>query len=311
MARLARMVSTGNNCDNYVHVYSKVAGYKDDYHLAKPCNRKKLIDLIKFYGSAYCCEVVSFSIMGTHYHLILKFHKFYKMDRAELRRRALILYPLSAKFIDKWSKEKCEKFNKRMFNISEYMRNLQAKFARWYNYTNERKGRFWADRFKSVLLADGHALSECMQYIQLNPIRAKICSRPENYVGNSLYLRELKKDSWLMNLSDLHANKSEKKAYRDYKFHIYFKGGKTTKRSKVTIPRRIIDEEAALGFTSSGIYTKHARYFVDSVMIGPKEVIKEQIDGLKAKGQYLKRSNPIMTPDGQHNCLRPQRLLTR
>ncbi len=86
MARLARLVSTGKNCDTYVHVYSKVAGYKDDYHLSKRLHRKKLIDLIEFYSSAYCCDVVSFCIMGTHYHLILKFHKYYEMNKAEIMR---------------------------------------------------------------------------------------------------------------------------------------------------------------------------------------------------------------------------------
>ena len=46
---------------------------------------------------------------------------------------------------------------------------------------NNRTGYFWGDRFKNVLIEKGEALINCLAYIDLNPVRAKIVKRPEDY----------------------------------------------------------------------------------------------------------------------------------
>jgi len=48
-------------------------------------------------------------------------------------------------------------FRKRLFNIFEFMRNVQSGFAKWYNDTFDRQGRFCANRFKSSILATNKA----------------------------------------------------------------------------------------------------------------------------------------------------------
>jgi hypothetical protein len=42
------------------------------------------------------------------------------------------------------------------------------------------------DRFKSVIVEKGETLINCLAYIDLNPLRAGIISRPEDYRWNSL-----------------------------------------------------------------------------------------------------------------------------
>jgi hypothetical protein len=93
--------------------------------------------------------------------------------------------PASQQMIELWTDEQWERFRQRLFDVSELMRNIQAAFARWYNRTYDRRGRFWADRFKSVYLEKGNAVLDCMLYVELNPVRAGLVERPEEWVGST------------------------------------------------------------------------------------------------------------------------------
>ena len=43
------------------------------------------------------------------------------------------------------------------------------------------RGILWADRFKHTLLGDSRAVWQCVKYIQMNPVRARIVSNPADY----------------------------------------------------------------------------------------------------------------------------------
>ena len=55
-------------------------------------------------------------------------------------------------------------------------------------FTDEeiKKGYFGGDRFKSVIVDKGETLVNCLAYIDLNPLRAGLVDRPEDYRWNSL-----------------------------------------------------------------------------------------------------------------------------
>ena len=92
--------------------------------------------------------------------------------------------------IDQWPQVKWARLQERLFDVSEFMRNLQSAFGRFYNKTYGRFGRFWAERFKSTLLENHQALLDAMLYVELNAVRAGLVERPEEWKGGSLYLRE-------------------------------------------------------------------------------------------------------------------------
>jgi hypothetical protein len=124
------------------------------------------------------------------------------------------MYPSKASQsqIEGWSEEEWEHFRQRLFDVSELMRNIQSSFARWYNRSYDRRGRFWADRFKSVFLETEEAVLDCMLYVELNPVRAGLVERPEDWRGSSIYLRDIGKASWLMPLTRICDQESEEKA---------------------------------------------------------------------------------------------------
>ena len=74
----------------------------------------------------------------------------------------------------------------KLSNLSEFMREVKVGFARYYNRRHNRRGYFWGDRFKSLVVENGETLINCLAYIDLNPVRAGLVKRPEDYRWSSI-----------------------------------------------------------------------------------------------------------------------------
>jgi putative transposase len=65
------------------------------------------------------------------------------------------------------------------------MQELGRRYVAFFNYTMDRTGTLWEGRYKSCLVDSEMYVLQCYRYIELNPVRAAIVSRPENFPWSS------------------------------------------------------------------------------------------------------------------------------
>jgi putative transposase len=69
--------------------------------------------------------------------------------------------------------------------LSGGMRRLNSLHAMAFNERHEREGHVFQDRFRSKLIRSEQHLVRTVSYIALNPTRAGICRRPEDWPWSS------------------------------------------------------------------------------------------------------------------------------
>ncbi len=153
------------------------------------------------------------------------------------------------------------------------MKELKQTFTRFYNRRHDRRGYFWGDRFKSLIVEDGETLINCLAYIDLNPVRAGIVERPEEYRWSSLgyHVQTNNKDNFLsldFGLAEFGV-KNEKERLRLYRKFVY-ETGAVDKRKGVQISENILEKEQKKNFELSRVdcFKYCTRYFCDSGIIG-------------------------------------------
>jgi REP element-mobilizing transposase RayT len=311
MARMMRLKNT--SVATWYHLHARIAGRKGEYPLADPLAQRKLIETIRRYAAVYFCEVAAFAVMGNHYHLVLQFEAEREVDSTALMARASVMYPgkMGRQWLASWGEAEWERYRKRLFDVSEFMRNVQSGFARWYNRTNERRGRFWGDRFKSVVLGDERAVLDCVLYVELNAVRAGLVERPEAWEGASVFLREIGEDGWLVPLESLLNVPDRGEALVQFRQRLYHRGAVPTREGQAAISGEVLREEAARGFRARGVYRRRLSYFVNGLAIGTEGFIREQLAQLRESGVWPGWKNPVPQLGGVHHTVRRQRTTER
>lgn len=289
----------------YYHLCSRTAGRIGSYPFDNTVCRRRIIDFIHFFSGIFHCSVLGFSVMGNHYHLLIKMDERQKLSRDELHRRASFLYRQDV--LEFWSESKWQRFEDRIFDVSELMRSLQSSIAKWFNQTFSRRGRFWSDRFKSTVYLDIKEALDCLMYVELNAVRAGLVVHPEDYEGSSLYLRDIGKDNWLVSATELTGINTQVDALAILKARIYYQGAIPTKANQAEIPEYIIKQEELRGFKSRGILRKRISHFVDGILVASEGKIRERLEKLRELEQYKRRKHPIPQLKGLHFSLREQR----
>lgn len=159
-------------------------------------HRRELIRCrLEFLAGVMGVEVLGYAVMSNHFHVILRSRPDIVTEWSddEVARRWWQLCP-TRKEKDgtpkeptefeinaiKGDKERLKERRSRLGSISWFMRFVSEKVAREANKQDECTGRFWEGRFKAQVLLDDAALLACMQYVDLNPIRAGIAKTPES-----------------------------------------------------------------------------------------------------------------------------------
>ncbi|MFQ6082960.1 MAG: transposase [Candidatus Aminicenantia bacterium] len=70
-------------------------------------------------------------------------------------------------------------------NLSKVMHWILTGYTVYFNKRHRRTGHLFQGRYKSLLVDKVNYLLELSRYIHLNPVRAKITEKPENYLWSS------------------------------------------------------------------------------------------------------------------------------
>ena len=123
------------------HIYNRGAGR--DLLFFNPGNYEYCLRLVKRYHRRYGAGMIAYCLMPNHYHFLLR------QETDE---------PLS-------------KFINVLFNA----------YVQAVNRQRERKGTLFEGRFRHVLVDRDEYLVHLCRYIHLNPVKAKLVSKPEDW----------------------------------------------------------------------------------------------------------------------------------
>ena len=70
-------------------------------------------------------------------------------------------------------------------NLSEAMRHFNGEYGGWWNGMHARCGHLYQGRFKDQIVQDDEYLRSLTRYIALNPVRAGLVRRPEDWQWSS------------------------------------------------------------------------------------------------------------------------------
>ncbi len=180
----------------YYHCVSRVVNRE---FVLGPAEKEQFIRFMRIYEGLYGLRVVAYCVMSNHFHLLVEVpekpaDEELPSDEALITHvkkwlgegKATVLAEELNRYRSQGNDEAAEALRERwfarMWDISRFMKVLKQRFTQWFNGRHNRRGTLWEDRFKSVLVeGKGQALKTIAAYIDLNPVRAKICEDPKEY----------------------------------------------------------------------------------------------------------------------------------
>ncbi|UCF38396.1 MAG: hypothetical protein JSU96_06000 [Acidobacteriota bacterium] len=287
--------------DAFYHLITHVAGHFGHYPLQKPEPCRELIHRIRFYTRVYCCRLVAFEILGSHYHLIVFFRRFRRLPLRKLRRRAQLLYGSRFTLVTRhWTAADWEKFNHKLFDLSAFMHHLNGEYAKWYNQEYNRRGHFWAGRFKNTELLDARAVQNCLFYVELNALKAGMVKRAGQWKGGSAWARMQGRDRDLMPIEKLFDG-GPKQAFEAWRQQLVLQGLMISRWRQ----GRVLGSQEAEAELSTALWRE--RFWTDGIAVGGREEVEQVLRDYRQQGLFTRRCRATRQP-GQHTySLREQR----
>ncbi|MBU0503873.1 MAG: transposase [Candidatus Omnitrophota bacterium] len=143
------------------------------YHIMNRGNQKQRIFLedtdfveylkiLKFFKKKYGFRILGYCLMPNHVHLIIDI--------------------------------------KQPNNLARFMQGITQVYTMWYNKKYNKTGHLWQGRFKSMVIQKDNYFLDCVYYVEVNPVRAKLVSTPADYRWSSYRERVLGIKSIILDL---------------------------------------------------------------------------------------------------------------
>jgi REP element-mobilizing transposase RayT len=238
--------------------------------------KDQLVYTINKLSRLYFSEVLGFCIMGNHFHLLVRMFPETDFTNKDIKQRFENFYGKNRKF----SRGHIPFYRRKWASLSEFIKEIKQSFSRYYNKLHDRKGFFWGERFKSVIVENGETLVNCLAYIDLNPVRAGIVTKPENYRWSSLgyHVQTGNKDGFLsldFGLKQF-GTTGDTDRLQHYRKFVYETGAIDSCKG-IKINQTVLEHEKKKDFkiTRADRFKYRTRYFSDACFIGSKEFVQQ------------------------------------
>ena len=192
--RRPRLLAPKHHDRAYYHCVSRVVNRE---FVLQEEEKEQFVKFMRMYERLYGLRVLTFCIMSNHFHIFVEVPKRPEADMSVAELIALVREcmgddradSLEVEFRDfeklgltPQAEALKERWLSKMWDVSSYMKVLKQRFTQWFNKKHGRRGTLWEDRFRSTLVqGESLALKTMAAYIDLNPVRAKICDDPKEY----------------------------------------------------------------------------------------------------------------------------------
>jgi len=258
-------------------------------------------------------RVLTFVLMSTHYHIVCEVPEPVELSDAELLSRIEALYGSArrdavARLLHYWTDEVGapeqaqgirSRFVRRMFDLSIFNKELKGGFTQWYNRRHRRFGPLWAERFTSVLVQGGQALAAIAAYVDLNPIRAGLCTDPKDYRYCG-YAEAVAKPSSprrsgirsAMGLADTASWNEVASYYRKFLFQTGLQS-ENKKRAGFDLQtvRRVVEQEEGQLSVAESLRCR-VWYFSAGAIIGSKTFVEHNFERWKERFKFKRPRSP-------------------
>lgn len=275
MPRVPRFLVQGESATYHVVSRAALPGF-----VLGDVEKEHLTKLLRRLARVYFVEVLGFCWMGNHTHLVVRMHSADGVSDEEVRRRFRLYYGEGQAGKRALLDGQIPSYRAKWESLSEFVKDFKQSFSRWFNKTHGRQGYFWGERFKSVLVEDGDTLLHVLAYVDLNPVRAGLVSRPEDYRWCSLgYHLQAGNTDNLLSL-DLGVTPfgtlEEGQRLRAYRKYVYETGSLPSAKG-AAIPEEAVQREEERDFEIDAVRRLccRIRYFTDSGVIGTQGFVAE------------------------------------
>ena len=282
--RLPRLKGSREQSAVY-HCISRVVGGQ---FLLDDLGKEKLAQLLLRLAAFCGMEVITYCMMGNHFHLLVRVPIRQELSDTELLQRLEAFYGRRG-VLTVLAREGIESRGgidavlrrsllERMGDVSVFMKEFKQRFSRWYNRHTGRFGTLWAERFKSLLVEDTPgAVRMVAAYIDLNPVRAGLVQDPKDYRFCG-YAKALAGNE-VLRLGLISCLKSQewREAAAQYRRSLFVTAGSSGRSDKVALDRETILAELKRGgeLSLGQMLRLRVRHLTDGVVLGSKEFVNE------------------------------------
>ncbi len=269
-------------------------------------DKNDLLKRIRVLSKIYFTEILGFCLLDNHFHLLVRMFPEDHISPAELEERYHLKYGRESVF----PASRADDLRCKWASLSEFVKEIKETFSKAYNKRNNRRGYLWGDRFKSLIVEDGDSLLNCLAYIDLNPIRAGIVDKPEEYRWCSLgyHVQSGNREEFLsleFGHADMDPDTTERlRLYREF---VYETGVVDTGKG-ATLDEEVVQEARKRNYVLGDmeLFRYRCRYFTDSGVIGSREFVEKVGSRLQkmVPGRKERAANRFKGVDGAYTLKR-------